>query len=304
MFRLTSSLLLMRARGSRSNGLPVLVGLLIALGAQAQTAPAITAQQIIERIQKEVGVPWRAQTVDTFKAGDPNTPVTGVAVTMMATLDVLQRAAAKGDNLVITHEPTFYTHQDSIADLEKANDPVWAAKEAFIKEHHMVVWRFHDHWHMRKPDGIQFGMTKALGWEKYQSAENPHLFTLPETTVGDLAAFLKKRLALNVMRVVGDGEMKVTKIGLLPGAGGTQMQVKALERGDVEVLIIGEVPEWETVEYVDDAHAAGQRKALIMLTHIPSEQAGMEECAKWMKGFVTEVPVEFVAAKQPFWEPK
>ena len=272
----------MRARGSRSNGLPVLVGLLIALGAQAQTAPAITAQQIIERIQKEVGVPWRAQTVDTFKAGDPNTPVTGVAVTMMATLDVLQRAAAKGDNLVITHEPTFYTHQDSIADLEKANDPVWAAKEAFIKEHHMVVWRFHDHWHMRKPDGIQFGMTKALGWEKYQSAENPHLFT----------------------RVVGDGEMKVTKIGLFPGAGGTQMQVKALERGDVEVLIIGEVPEWETVEYVDDAHAAGQRKALIMLTHIPSEQAGMEECARWMKGFVKEVPVEFVAAKQPFWEPK
>ena len=47
---------------------------------------------MIERIKKEVGVPWRAETVDTFKAGDPNTPVTGVAVTMMATLDVLQRA--------------------------------------------------------------------------------------------------------------------------------------------------------------------------------------------------------------------
>jgi hypothetical protein len=41
-----------------------------------------------------------------------------------------------------------------------------------------------------------------------------------------------------------------------------------------------------------------------MLTHIPSEQAGMEECAKWLKTFVKEVPVEFVAAKQPFWQPK
>ncbi len=144
--------------------------MLLALSAVAQTKPVITAQQIIERIQKEVGVPWHAQTVDTFKAGDPTTPVTGVAVTMMATLDVLQRAAAKGDNLVITHEPTFYTHLDSITDLEKQGDAVLAAKEAFIKEHHMVVWRFHDHWHMRKPDGIQLGMTKALGWEKYQSA--------------------------------------------------------------------------------------------------------------------------------------
>jgi len=280
-----------------------LSSLLWAASACAQT-PTITAQQIIDRIQKEVGVPWRAQTVDTFKAGDPDTPVTGVAVTMMATLDVLQRAAAAGKNLVITHEPTFYSHQDSIVDLEKANDPVWAAKEAFIREHHMVVWRFHDHWHMRKPDGIQLGMTKALGWEKFQRADNEHLFTLPETTLGELAAYLKTRLDIQVMRVVGDRGMKLTKVGLIPGAAGTQTQIKALERGDVEVLIIGEVPEWETVEYVDDANAAGQRKALIMLTHIPSEQAGMEECTRWLKGFVTEVPVAFVAAKQPFWEPR
>ena len=104
--------------------------------------------------------------------------------------------------------------------------------------------------------------------------------------------------------MVGDRTMQVSKIALLPGAAGPIPQIKALERGDVEVLIIGEVPEWETVEYVDDATAAHQHKALIMLTHIPSEQAGMEDCARWLKTFVSEVPVEFVAAKQPFWQPK
>jgi putative NIF3 family GTP cyclohydrolase 1 type 2 len=264
----------------------------------------ITAQQIVDRIQKEIGIPWHAETVDTFKAGDPSTPVTGVAVTMMATLDVLQRAAAAGDNFVITHEPTFYSHQDGIADLEKQNDPVLAAKEAFIREHHIVVWRFHDHWHMRQPDGIQVGMTKALGWEKFQNVEEPHLFTLPETTLADLAETLKKKLSIVAMRVVGDRSMKVSKIALIPGAAGPVTQIKALENPNVEVLIIGEVPEWETVEYVDDATAAHQHKALIMLTHIPSEQAGMEECAKWLKTFVKEVPVEFVEAKQPFWQPK
>jgi hypothetical protein len=30
----------------------------------------------------------------------------------------------------------------------------------------------------------------------------------------------------------------------------------------------------------------------------------MEECARWLKGFVTEVPVEFVAAADPFWHPR
>ena len=55
-----------------------------------------TAQEIVAAIQQHVGVPWKTPTVDTFKAGNPDTPVTGIAVTMMATLDVLQRAAANG----------------------------------------------------------------------------------------------------------------------------------------------------------------------------------------------------------------
>ena len=38
----------------------------------------------------------------------------GIATTMMATLDVMKRAAAAGKNMVITHEPTFYSHQDTI----------------------------------------------------------------------------------------------------------------------------------------------------------------------------------------------
>jgi putative NIF3 family GTP cyclohydrolase 1 type 2 len=73
-----------------------------------------------------------------------------------------------------------------------------------------------------------------------------------------------------------------------------------LQRDDVEVLAIGEVPEWETIEYVTDAVSEGKKKALILLGHIPSEQPGMEYCAEWLKTFVSEVPVEFVATREPF----
>ena len=72
-------------------------------------------------------------------------------------MDVLQRASAKGLNFVITHEPTFYAHLDRPEGMPES-DPVWAEKRAFIEKHGMVVWRFHDHWHMRKPDGIEAGM--------------------------------------------------------------------------------------------------------------------------------------------------
>jgi hypothetical protein len=56
----------------------------------------ITAGQIIDRIKASVGIPWREQTVDKLIAGTLEVPVKGIASTMMATLDVLQRGVRKG----------------------------------------------------------------------------------------------------------------------------------------------------------------------------------------------------------------
>jgi putative NIF3 family GTP cyclohydrolase 1 type 2 len=273
--------------------------LLVVTGVNAQEH-RITARELVAEIQKQVGVEWKKDTVDTFKAGNPDTPVTGVAMTMMATMDVLQRASAKGLNFVITHEPTFYAHLDTPEGIPES-DAVWAEKRIFIEKHGMVVWRFHDHWHMRKPDGIEAGNVHALGWEKFQRADNQYLFVLPETTVKELARQVSEKLGSSVVRVVGDPAMKITKVGFSPGAAGSQREIHALEQDDVQVLMVGETREWETVEYVADAVSEGRKKALVVIGHIPSEQPGMEECARWLKGFVKGVPVEFVPAKQPFW---
>ena len=77
---------------------------LLALTASSAAAQTITAREVIDRVKLNVGVPWTEPTVDTIKAGNPDTPIKGVAVTMMATFDVLKRAAAAGHNLVITHD--------------------------------------------------------------------------------------------------------------------------------------------------------------------------------------------------------
>ncbi len=263
----------------------------------------LTAQQIIDSIKQHVGVAWRAETVDTFKAGDPATPITGIATTMMATFDVLKRAAAEHANLIITHEPTFYSHLDKTESLATAGDEVWRDKEAFIKEHHLVVWRFHDHWHLRQPDGILSGMSHALKWDSYQNAELPNLFVLPRTTLRSLAKDIQDKMGIKVLRVVGNPNLVLTQVALVPGAAGTEQHLHYLRRNDVEALVIGEVPEWETIEYVADASAEGKQKALILMGHIRSEQAGMEECARWLKTFVGNVPVTFVPTAEPFWMP-
>ena len=259
-----------------------------------------TAREIIAAIQREIPTGWDQPTVDTFKAGNPDTQINGVAVTMMATMDVLQRAAAHGDNLIITHEPTFFDHLDAPHGI-KEDDAVWKEKRDFIEKNGLVVWRLHDHWHNRTPDGILTGMTRVLGWTQFQNPKSPHLYTLPATTLRKLAEDVARKLDQPILRIVGDPGMSVTRVALAPGASGFAKQVSALESDDVDVLLAGEAPEWETVEYAADAVSQGRKKALILIGHVPSEQAGMEDCAGWLKTFVKGVRIEFVATQQPFW---
>jgi putative NIF3 family GTP cyclohydrolase 1 type 2 len=270
---------------------------------EGQPASAsLTAGQVIDRIKARVGIPWMAETVDNIVAGTADVRVRGIATTMMATLEVLQKAAAAGKNMVITHEPTFYSHQDTTDTLVK--DPTFQVKRDHIAKHDMVVFRFHDHWHRMTPDGIATGMARELGWEKHTDPKNSRRFVFPPTPLGQLVKDMESRLKVRSMRVVGDPGMSVARVAaswgyasLMPGL------INVAASPDVDLVVVGETREWELVEYVQDQIAAGQKKALIVLNHVVSEQAGMKYCAEWLKPFITEVPIEFVAASEPFWRP-
>jgi putative NIF3 family GTP cyclohydrolase 1 type 2 len=274
---------------------------LYTVGYAAASREGITARQVIERIQKQVGVEWRKETVDTFKAGNPDTTVKGIATSFSATLDVCQRAHAAGKNLIIVHEPTFYNHNDETASL---SGEIYETKRNFIEKNDLVVWRFHDHWHARRPDGVFTGMTAALGWEKYRATDNPRQFTLPATTLTKLAQNMQTSLKAGAVRVIGDPQLSVRRVALMPGFNNFPGIKRALDSATVDVAVIGETREWEAVEYARDTITAGKKKGLIILGHVPSEEHGMEECARWLKTFVTEVPIQYLPGGDPFWRPK
>ncbi len=268
--------------------------------ALAQAAP-LTAAEVIERIKTNVQIPWRAQTVDNIIAGSPATPVRAIATTMMATLDVLVRSAKTGHNLVITHESTFFTHQDRVDNLK--DDPTYRHKLDFINKNNMVVFHFHDHWHARKPDGIGFGMTRELGWQQYASPTNPRQFTFPKPIpLAKLGKEIQSKLHIRVLRIVGDPSLPVKNCAASWGNCSLFPGVPFLNQ-DVDTLVIGETHEWELVEYAQDMIASGKKKGLIILGHVVSEQAGMKYCADWLRTFVTEVPVDFLPAAEPYWSP-
>ena len=275
------------------------IGLAAASFAHPQT---LTAGQVLDRIKANVGIPWRAQTVDNLIAGTADTPVKGIATTMMATLDVVQRAAAVGKNMVITHESTFFSHQDRVDQFQQ--DATYKYKLDFLNRNNMAVLHFHDHWHGRKPaDGVAIGMMRELGWEKFVDPQNPKVFNFPNVALGRLAKELETKLKIRTMRVIGDPNLIVKRAMASWGNCSLMPGVPFISQADVDLLIIGETHEWELVEYVQDMISSGQKKALIVLGHIVSEQSGMKYCAEWLKGFINEVPIEFIAAAEPFWRP-
>jgi putative NIF3 family GTP cyclohydrolase 1 type 2 len=267
-----------------------------------QTNSLLTVGQVLERIKAHVGVPWREQTVDRLIAGGLNTPVKGIATTMMATLDVLQRAAAAGKNMVITHESTFSSHQDTTEQL--TNDPTYQYKLDFCRQHDLVLFHFHDHWHAHQPDGIAMGMARELGWEKKADPNNIRLFSFPSPTpLAPFAKDMQTRLKIRTMRVVGRPDLPIRRAIASWGYVSEFPGIPLLARPDIDVLIVGETREWELVEYAQDTMSSGRKKALILLGHVVSEQAGMKYCAAWLQTFIPEVPIEFLAAPEPFWSP-
>jgi putative NIF3 family GTP cyclohydrolase 1 type 2 len=275
-----------------------LPALLFGAAATGFAQSPLTAGQVVERIKEHLGVPWRGGPTDTFKTGDERTPVTGIATTVMSTFDVIKRAATARRNMVITHEPTFWTGNDEVRGF--ANDAIYEQKLQFIRDNNIVVWRFHDHLHARQPDMSAVGLAEALGWTPYLSKSEPRVYVLPPRRLRDLAKDAERRLRLPAIRVVGDPQATVSRAALMQGAAPFHA---ATVFPNVDVIVAGEQREWEGVEYAFDANTAGQRKGLILIGHWVSEDQGMRLCADWLKSFVTEVPVEWIPAGDPFWRP-
>lgn len=270
--------------------------------APVNAASTLTASQVLERMHGQIGGPWIERGVDRIIAGDPNTAVTGIATTMMATFDALKAAVAANCNLVITHEPTFWSHPDTVTQLQ--DDPLYKTKLAYMKAHNLVSFHFHDHWHGKKPvDGIHQGMADRMGWSGYLTQPYDRHINLPPTTLGALARNFQKKLRDRTLRVVGDPDLPVKRIAvswgncsLIPGA--------PYLNSDCDALVIGEEQDWDLIAYAQDLVTAGRKKGLIILGHVLSEQWGMEYAATWLRGFVSEVPVKFIPLIEPYWNLK
>jgi putative NIF3 family GTP cyclohydrolase 1 type 2 len=270
-------------------------------------------REIADRVISKTSVPPLPleKTCDKLMTGSFDQEVSKIAVTFMATVDVIKKAAAMGVQLIITHEPTWFTGEDSTDWLH--GDPVYMKKKELIEKTGMTIWRFHDHMHMDKVDGIMRGFDEEIGWGQYRmkpddglmDGKGDYCYKIPATTLRDLAEFFKKKLSMEVIQIIGNPEMKVERVGVLPGGGSLGIfseyhPMQLMRNRKLDVLVCGEILEWRLPAYVRDACQLGISKAILVLGHERSEEPGMKHMVEWMRDVTGDIPVIFIDSEEPF----
>ncbi len=259
------------------------------------TDKAWTVGQIMELFIKSVpGAPFK-NTVDTLKAGSESTVVTGIVTSMFPTVAVIEKAIALGANFIIAHEPSFYNHLDETTWLQ--NDEVYNYKIDLLKKHSIAIWRNHDYIHSLVPDGVRKGLLQQLNWEQFYDPKASDVMLIPPVTLKALIGHVKEKLNIPMLRYIGDLSQSCHKILLMPGASGGKRQIEALGTEKPDVLLCGELSEWETAEYVRDAQAEGRKLSLVVLGHIASEEAGSAFMANWLKEKVPGIKVTHIPSQ-------
>lgn len=265
-------------------------------GKKPNEITAYTVGQISDMILKETGFKENNDTVDIIKAGNRDMKVNGIVTTMFATIEVIHKAIDLKANLIIVHEPTFYSGRPDERTWT-GNSDVIERKLKLLNDNNITVWRAHDSWHTIKPDGITNGVIRKLGWNNYYAGENT--FKIPSTSLKQLVKELKQKMDIEHLRIVGDKDDKINKVSLLPGAWGGVKQMTTIINDKPDVLIVGEVSEWETAEYVRDARALGDKISLIILGHAMSEEPGMQWIAEWLQPKLPGLPITHIVSGNP-----
>lgn len=231
-------------------------------------------------------------TVDTFKAGDPQSEVRAIAVGWMSYTWALQRALSLGCNVFVTHEPTYYDHHDNQPKMLAM--PGVRQKQHWIEENGIVILRCHDLWDQLPgigiPDswGAWLNLGDAIAGEGYF-----RVYDVSGKTALQVAQQVAGRVALfgqQAVQLVGPADQPVTRVAI--GTGAISPFLSFVSQYNVDLAICSDDG---TTYWRDAAFAIDMGIPLIVVNHPVTEEAGMVNLAKRLQNQFPEVPVHHIA---------
>jgi putative NIF3 family GTP cyclohydrolase 1 type 2 len=248
-------------------------------------------------------------TVDTFKAGDPNAEVEGVAVGWMSYAWALERAVELGCNVFVTHEGTYYDHE---AEPIRENHPPSVVelideKQAFIEEHDLVILRCHDLWDQYPKIGVPDAWGRHLGFAEAEEAtagEMPvppaafgsgdyyRVYEVDEQTAREAArgiASSVRDVGQSAVELLGDGETPVSRI--VVGTGAITPFRHMFDAYDPDMVVCSD----DGFTYWRDGHVAVDAGVpVVVVNHATGEVRSIELLAERLDDAFPGTPVHHV----------
>jgi len=289
---------------------------------------ALTANTVDLLLRTAFGHQMSVARFEGHCVGDRLAPIERAVVCYAPTVELLRRAAADNRTLVISREHPFYLHgglihayttegllredpvaspvptetdRDLIATEGLDGDPVVKAKREFIAKNGLVVFRLRDHWQAKKANETVAAFAEALGWSKYRLRSDDALYDIPAATAEATVNAIRGRLNLRAgLRAVGDRKATVRRVLLHPGV--MPLDTMWQRYSEVDLVLTGEVREWENTFYAADIFTAGEKRSLVTVGRVVSEEPGMRLCTDWLKTIVP-LPARWIGAGDPYWRP-
>jgi putative NIF3 family GTP cyclohydrolase 1 type 2 len=227
-----------------------------------------------------------------------------MAVVWMPTWEALRTAAGQGLNVVVAHEPTFFSHHDldGFEDAQRdvppqgraALEAVRDAKRAWIEQAGMVVIRCHDVLYAMA-GGVVDSLAEKLGfgvvdcvasWRGYRVVRLDR--AAPALDVARRLAKAFAELGQPGVGFYGDPARVVKTLGLGTGFGCEPWHFVELG-ADMALTIDDRIKTWIEGEWADDSGYP-----LAVINHGTSEEWGVRRLARRLKEAFPSLPVELI----------
>lgn len=175
--------------------------------------------------------------------GDPSSVVTGVHFALDVTNAVIDEAIAHGANLIVTHHPLMFSPLKRLA--ETAYEPrllcrLIRANISLISAHTNLD---------QAPGGVNDTLAAAIGLTEVSGEGFLRVGRLPqEMTAGALAEHVSRCLG-DAVRLMGDAQTPVTRVGLCSGSGSDEWPAAAAM--GAQAFLTGEAKHHHALEAVD-----------------------------------------------------
>ena len=210
-------------------------------------------------------------TVDRVIYGDPDREVSGISVCWMPYIDTIKEAKRLGTNVMVVHEPTFYTHWD-LQGKTNYSDAV-SVKKKNIDENQITIIRCHDVWDAMPQIGIPFIWGKFLGLgEPYKVGKYLLVYKIAHQKAIEFAKRIVRVtsvLGQEAIGFYGDQNRIISKVGIGTGCICDPWDLYKMG-ADIVISVDDIMRSWEVGEWCNDTGFP-----VIVVNHAVSEIPAM-----------------------------